>query len=299
MGRHHPRGRTEARLRIRRIRLPSGIELHYFERGNGTPLVLLHGGTGDLTSWKAQLSEFARHYRVIAYSRRYSYPNHNLNVALDYSAYADAEDLAGLFQHLELDRVCLVGTSYGALTALALAVKQPARVHSMVLAEPPLHRWVAAPVYGRFMEHVWRPAAQAFRRRHTREAMRTLVDGMWGRPVFDRLPPSTVAVMMRNARAMKALATSTDPFPYMPKREVRRLLVPVLLIAGEHAAAIHRLANRALAGVLQNVQQAAIQGASHGSPRENPKAFNRAVLRFLKKMQYSRFMGPQPNERCR
>jgi non-heme chloroperoxidase len=281
MGRHHPRGRAQARLKVSRVRLPSGVELHYFERGSGTPLVLLHGGTGDLTSWEPQVPEFARRYRVISYSRRYSHPNGNADVTPAYSAYADAEDLSGLFRHLRLDRVRLVGTSYGALTALVLAVSRPGCVHSMVLAEPPLHRWVEPQVYRQFMERVWRPAAQAFLRRHTRQAMRTLVDGMWGRPVFDRLPPATVAIMMRNARAMKALTTSADPFPYLPKHEVRRLLAPVLLIAGEHAAPIHQLANRALAGVLQNVRQETIAGASHGSPRENPKAFNRAVLRFL------------------
>jgi len=281
MGGHHPRGRTEARLKARRIRLSSGVELHYIERGIGAPLVLLHGGTGDLTCWRPQLSEFARRYRVISYSRRYSYPNRNGDVASDYSAYADAEDLAGLLRHLDVDKACLVGTSYGALTALVLAVMQSSCVHSMVLAEPPLHRWVAPAAYRAFMRHVWRPAAQAFIRRRTREAMRTLVDGMWGRRVFDGLPGATVTVMMRNARAMKALATSADPFPDLPRRKVRRLPIPVLLIAGEHAASIHEMANRALAGVLRNVQQEVIPDASHASPRENPKAFNRAVLKFL------------------
>lgn len=283
MGCAHPRGGAEARLKVPRVRLQSGIELHYFERGRGSPLVLLHGGTGDLMSWEPQVRELARRYRVISYSRRYSYPNGNAELARAYSAYADAEDLAGLFRHLGLGSVRLVGTSYGALTALVLAISRPRSVHSMVLAEPPLHRWVELPVYRQFMERVWRPAAQAFLRHRTRQAMRTLVDGMWGRPVFDRLPPAAVAIMMRNARAMKALTASTDPFPDLPKREVRRLLAPVLLIAGEQAAPIHQLANRALADVLRNVWQETIPGASHGSPRENPGAFNRAVLRFLEK----------------
>jgi esterase len=268
---------------MQRVRLDSGIELHYVERGSGAPLVLLHGGSGDLLSWRPQLREFARRYRVIAYSRRYSYPNRNRVLGSNYSAHVDAEDLADLLRHLGLAKVRLVGTSYGAFAALALAVKRPQRVQSLVLAEPPLHRWVEPSVYRQFMEEVWRPAAQAFNRRRTRQAMQKLVDGMWGRPIFDRLPPATAAVMMRNARSMKALTLSSDPFPRLPNEKVRRLRIPVLLIAGEHAARIHELANRALARLLPNVRQKTIPGASHGSPRENARSFNRAVLEFFER----------------
>lgn len=264
-----------------RARLESGIELHYAECGRGAPLVLLHGGSGDLYSWQPQLAEFARRYRVIAYSRRYSYPNRNRNVLPNYSAHVDAEDLASLLSHLGLSHVRLVGTSYGALAALAFAVRQPRQVRSLVCAEPPAHRWVEPAVYRRFMEEVWQPAAQAFRRCLSREAMRLLADGMWGQPIFDRLPPATVAAMMRNARAMKALALSSNPFPRLASKKLERLPAGVLLIAGEHAAPIHRLANHALARLLPDARQDIIPGAGHGSPRENAPAFNRAVLEFL------------------
>ena len=53
------------------------IELHYIEKGRGDPLVLLHGGIHDYRSWLLHLDSFASAYHVIAYSRRYNFPNAN------------------------------------------------------------------------------------------------------------------------------------------------------------------------------------------------------------------------------
>jgi pimeloyl-ACP methyl ester carboxylesterase len=120
----------------------NGVELHYTEQGTGEPVVLLHGGQGDYRSWQPQMNALSSRYRVISYSRRYHYPNENPMTATDHSALIDAEDLAALVAELELGRVHLVGTSYGAFTALAYAVAHPGLVRSMVLAEPPVLQWV-------------------------------------------------------------------------------------------------------------------------------------------------------------
>ncbi len=266
---------------LRRARLRNGIELHYTERGTGAALVLVHGGAGDLESWSAQISSFSRRYRVITYSRRYSYPNRNAPVAPAYSAYDDAEDLAGLLQFLGLERARLVGTSYGAFAALALALKRPHAVTQLVLAEPPVHRLASPPLYHRFISEIWRPAGHAFRKGHAARAMEILIDGMCGRPLFARLPFTAARSIMRNAQSMKALVFSRNPFPSLAPADLANLTMPVLLVAGEHTTAIHRRVNRALAGLISQAVSSTIPGASHTSPREKPGAFNALVLRFL------------------
>src|SRR5437773_12113847 len=70
-----------------------GVELHYIEKGQGEPLILLHGGQGDYRSWGPQMEAFSQHYHVISYSRRYNYPNNNPLIK-NHSAYVEAEDLA-------------------------------------------------------------------------------------------------------------------------------------------------------------------------------------------------------------
>jgi pimeloyl-ACP methyl ester carboxylesterase len=285
MGHDHPRGGTQAGLINARLQLKGGIELHYIERGAGAPLIFLHGGSGDYESWGPQIEAFCDSYRVIAYSRRYSHPNRNEVLVGEHSACIEAEDLGGLMRRLGLNRVHLVGTSYGAFTALMFALRQPQQVASLALAEPPVHSWAMDAVggdvlYRRFTSDVWRPAGAAFRRRQPARAMQILADGMWGRPVFAAFSSRDRCAIMRNARAMQALVLSSDPFPKVARAGVRQLELPVLLIAGEYATALHRLVNRELARVLPNVREVTVPGASHGSPRENPGFFNATLREF-------------------
>lgn len=145
-----------------------GVEVHYVEQGNGEPLILLHGGQGDYRAWAPQMAALSQQFRVISYSRRYHYPNHNPLTGTNHSAYVEAEDLAAVIKTLRLGRVHLVGTSIGAATALVLALQRPEMVRSLVLAEPPIHGWIrdsaaTASIYQDFIATVQEPAARAFR----------------------------------------------------------------------------------------------------------------------------------------
>ncbi len=112
-------------LAIRRVVVSGGIELHYVERGTGVPVVFVHGSLSDGGYWNDQLGPFvASGYRAIAYSRRFNPPNTNIPQP-GYSAATDADDLAALIEKLQLGKVHVIGHSYGALTALFLAVKHP------------------------------------------------------------------------------------------------------------------------------------------------------------------------------
>ncbi len=264
----------------------NGVELHYVERGRGEPLILLHGGQGDYRSWAPQMEELSRSFRVISYSRRYNYPNDNPLTPSYRSAHTDAEDLASFIRHLKLGRVHLVGTSAGALAALVLATQHPGMVRSLVLAEPPVHGWAkddpnGAVLYREFMVAIWEPAGAAFKSGDDEGAMRVLVDGFGGAGRFDRLTPEAKTVAMQNSRFFRAATASSDPFPDLSKETVRGLRVPVLIVTGENTISLHKFVNEELARLLPKARRVTIQGAGHGSARENPRAFNEAVLGFL------------------
>jgi len=57
--------------------------------------------------------------------------------------------------------------------------------------------------------------------------------------------------------------------------------MPILIVTGENTIRIHKLVNEELARLLPKAERATIPKAGHGSPRENPQAFNQAVLKFL------------------
>lgn len=55
-----------------------GVELHYEERGQGEPVIFVHGSLSDGSYWHDQIAAFAEAgFRAISYSRRYNFPNKN------------------------------------------------------------------------------------------------------------------------------------------------------------------------------------------------------------------------------
>jgi esterase len=178
-------------------------------------------------------------------SRRYHWPNANPLAVANHSALIDADDFAGLIAALRLGPVHLVGTSYGAFTALASAIKHP-EVRSMVLAEPPVHEWVTgtargATLYRELVVTAYEPARQAFAAGHDEAAMRIFIDRFDGRGAFDGLSPERRPAVMANARFFKAITSSSDPFPNLSKDAVRRLPIPILIVRGAETDELHRL----------------------------------------------------------
>jgi pimeloyl-ACP methyl ester carboxylesterase len=104
--------------------------LDHVERGFGAPLVLVHGSASDRRTWGAQLEAFAARFRVIAYSRRYHWPNAPIPEGADYSMSEHVDDLRDLLDRLGAAPAHLVGHSYGAFVCLLLAAREPERVRS-------------------------------------------------------------------------------------------------------------------------------------------------------------------------
>lgn len=263
-------------------------ELAYVAQGEGAPVVLIHGSVNDLRSWGRQLEAFAARYRVVAYSRRYHWPNRPPRPGDAFSAEQHAADLAALLAALDLAPAHLVGSSYGALTALTMAVARPELVRSLVLGEPPLLPWLArsgegAALMEAFLAGAFRPAAEALARGEAETGIRAFIDGVIGPGAFDRLPPPARAMMLDNA-AVERLETATPPeryFPALTPDAVARLRVPVLLIEGERSPRMFGLITDELATALPAAERAVVPAASHGMHGQNPEAYNAAVLVFL------------------
>ena len=101
--------------------------------GSGEPLVIVHGGWTDHTAFDAVAPALARTFCVVRYDRR----GHSRS---EYAGPAprrrDEDDLAELIDTLGLGPAHLLGTSYGALISLGLAIRRPDLVRSVVAHEP-------------------------------------------------------------------------------------------------------------------------------------------------------------------
>lgn len=109
--------------------------LHFYRKGQGKAVVLLHGLTDDGQCWGDLAVSLARDFDVVLPDAR----GHGLS-SRDRSRYnfnALAGDAMGLIHELRLERPALVGHSMGAVTAAMVAANESQDVARLVLEEPP------------------------------------------------------------------------------------------------------------------------------------------------------------------
>jgi pimeloyl-ACP methyl ester carboxylesterase len=265
--------------------LPNGVQLHTVREGQGAPLIFIHGAMGDWRSWAAQWSAFTPHFDCISYSRRYSFPNHNPMSSPDHGALHEAQDLQLLMDAMGLKRAVLVGSSYGAFTALALAVQSPERVNAVVAVEPPMMKYAQRTPEGQsvaetFRREVIEPANAAFRAGEDERAAQIMTGGINGGQSAVNTG-TAMARRLQNLRAMKMLALSSDEFPWLSPAQLSGLPMPVLLLAGRQTQPVHRVIFENVCAAMPQAQHGWVDGAGHGVTREQPDIFNRLALAFL------------------
>jgi pimeloyl-ACP methyl ester carboxylesterase len=211
-------------LAIRRVVVSGGIELHYVERGTGVPVVFVHGSLSDGGYWNDQLGPFAASgYHAIAYSRRYNPPNTNI-AHPGYSAATDADDLAGLIEKLQLGKVHVIGHSYGAFTALFLAVKHPELVRTLVLAEPPAvslltylpadQSAVGRATLADIQERMVKPMKTAFQKGDRAAGLGAFMDFVLDDPhAWDNMPDAARLDTLNHAHEWDIMGPAANCFP--------------------------------------------------------------------------------------
>jgi len=110
----------------------NGISLHYELRGEGLPLLLLHGGTGCHADWVYAGREFfEREYRLIIPDARGHgrSTNHQPNITHRQCAL----DTLALLDHLKIEPCKAIGVSMGGNILLHMATMQPERIEAMVI----------------------------------------------------------------------------------------------------------------------------------------------------------------------
>jgi pimeloyl-ACP methyl ester carboxylesterase len=243
----------------------------------------------DLNTWRGQEAGFAQRYRVLVYSRRYHRPNPPVEDNETYSPKLHAEDLAALLLSLDIAPAHIIGSSYGAYVALALARAHPELVRSLVLAEPPMFPLLAGSELGdsvrsAFYSNTLDPARRAFARGDSVAGVRTLYDGLsggFGR--FDHLPPATRADLLAHSFELRRemLANREQYLPAVSCAELGRVATPVLLLRGDRSPRAFQLISDELARCMQSDTTVTIPGSGHPVHTGNPAYYNQVVSRYL------------------
>lgn len=255
----------------------NGAQIYYETRGEGEPLVLVHAGIADSRMWAPQMDDFAARYHVVRYDMR---------------GYGQSKPVEGTFSHtdnlrllldtLNIERAVLVGCSLGGKVCIDFALAYPDRVRALVLvgaipAGYPLDEETLA-AYAEVES-----AADDLSKVNELEALIWVVGR--GRDVGDVQPDVYQLAAQMNLLALQfevqEIGEEQPPLEQNAVERLNELLMPALIIYGEHdRLCIHAVAD-VMAERLPNARKVLLNNAAHLPNLDQPAAFNRAVLDFL------------------
>jgi pimeloyl-ACP methyl ester carboxylesterase len=110
----------------------NGQELHYLQRGEGEPLLLIQGMSGTHLSWGEEfLALLERDFALTIFDNRGV--GHSSRVEEPFSIADMADDTAGLLDALGIDRAHVLGISMGGMIAQQLALRHAGRIRTLAL----------------------------------------------------------------------------------------------------------------------------------------------------------------------
>jgi pimeloyl-ACP methyl ester carboxylesterase len=216
-----------------------GVRLHYLERGEGPPLVMLHGNGGMIQELALSgLFELAiARYRVIVLDR----PGYGYSARPRlrwWGPHSQAALLRKMLAQLGIERPILFGHSFGATIALAFALDYPAAARSVVLAsgyyfptgrlDVPLMAPPAIPVIGDLLRHTISPLIG----RLLWPGMLKLLFSPAPVPRYFERFPTWMALRPSQLRASAEETALLIPAAARMQRLYRALEVPALIVAG-------------------------------------------------------------------
>lgn len=252
--------------------------LHVETRGDGVPLLLVHGFPLNHTMWSDQLDDLADDYRVIAPDLRgFGNSDTVTDDAITMDRFAD--DLNDLLDALKIDEpIVYCGLSMGGYIGFRFVEKYGDRLRGLILCDT-------------------RPEAdteQAVRNRHglakkvLRAGTETAIEAMLPKLVSDKTNAENPGVVARLqamiaetpresiAAALYGMAERPDSTPLLSN-----ITVPTLAICGEEDILTPPADMRAMAERIPDSCYVEIPQAGHMAPMEDPPAVNAAIREFL------------------
>lgn len=231
-----------------------GAKVRVIIRGDGEPLVLVHGLGGSTAWWIRNVDVFSRKYTVylVDLPGFGSMRKH----AKQFSVGTSAAWLADVLSALNVERSAMIGHSMGGLIAAMFAAKYPNRVSKLVLAAPALG--------------LVRKSLLSFFIPLAKETM--------------YVPPTFVPTLVRDAvrtGPLTVLRAGRELLLVDATGELARVSNPCLLIFGERDAVVPIALGRKLESDIKGSRLLVLPGAGHILMYDRADLFNDAVLEFL------------------
>lgn len=120
-----------------------GAQLFVRTVGTGTPLIIVHGGPGMSHDYLAPgfINLFSRDYQLVFYDQRASGKSTGLKDTARLNITQFVNDLEALRKHLKIDKMNLLGHSFGGLLVMYYAIAYPDHVQKLLLLDSSPASW--------------------------------------------------------------------------------------------------------------------------------------------------------------
>lgn len=217
-----------------------GYRRAYRMKGSGPVLLLLHGMACDSTTWSSVFDELSEHFTVLAPDLLGHGESDKPNGDYSLGAYANA--MRDLITVLGIDRVTVVGHSFGGGIAMQFAYQFPERTERIVLVSPgglgpevsPFIRALTLPGAGLVLRALtarpWRPAVASTLRSLSHLPLMAVRDFDEVAAIYEGLSDPAQALAIR--RLTRTVLDWRGQFVSMRDRAYLTQLMPVMLIWG-------------------------------------------------------------------
>ena len=256
--------------------------MHYTVKGEGKPVVLIHGFMDSLQTWRRNADVLAQTHRVYAIDVLGFGSSDRVHAPI-YTLKAQAQILSEFFAAQTIENADVVGHSMGGALALQLAYDFPELVHKLVLIAP------ATYLYAAFPRHGLKPVP-----RHVSRGVLGLyekIQGERGNPVRiaygdpNRITQDSIELrtqMMRVRGTHDALISMSksnreSDVPY----RLKEVQVPTLIVWGKRDRVVPAMHAQWHYRELPNARLEWIDTAGHLPHEEEPEAVNKLLVEFL------------------
>ncbi len=222
------------------------IQLNYAEKGEGFPLILLHGNGEDASYFVHQLQHFSKCFRVIAVETRWH--GESPRGTAPFTIRQFAEDLHDFMMEHEIPKAHILGFSDGGNIALIFAMRYPEMVERLIVNGANLTTDGTKPSFQIPIEQTYRELLAA-----------------------PNLSP-------RGQRKLALYGVMVND-PNIPTEDLAGIKAKTLVIAGTDDV-IEEAHTRLIYENLPDAELQFIEG-THFIAAEEPELFNQAVERFL------------------
>jgi epoxide hydrolase 4 len=274
--------------------MSNGIKLHYVTQGEGKLMLMLHGFPEFWYSWRHQIPEFAKDYKVVALDLR-GYNESDKPQALEaYNIKELRQDIEGVITGLGYENCILVGHDWGGAIAWNFAYNYPQMVERLIVLNIPhpaklieglrIPQQLLKSWYIFFFQLPFFPEwlLQANDYQFIAEALQGMAID---KNTFNQADIEAYKDAAAKRGALTAMVNYyRNIFQGLlqdSRNEIEELAIPTLMIWGENDAALSKELTYETVKYVRNLTIKYISNCSHWVQQEQPQLVNQYMREFL------------------